>query len=73
MLTGGILISLCIVKFFEGGWATLLVTGVLIGLAFWVKSHYRNTQKKLHRLNELVAAALADDAIAWKKRRRRAI
>jgi amino acid transporter len=67
MLTGGILISLCIVKFFQGGWATLLVTGVLIGLAFWVKSHYRNTQKKLHRLNELVAAALADDAIVVEK------
>jgi hypothetical protein len=63
MLTGGILISLCVVKFFDGGWATLLVTGVLIALSFWVKSHYRRTQKKLHRLNELVAAALADDAL----------
>jgi K+ transporter len=60
MLTGGILVSLCVVKFFEGGWATLLVTGVLIALSFWVKNHYRRTQKKLHRLNELVAAALAD-------------
>jgi hypothetical protein len=63
MLTGGILVSLCVVKFFEGGWATLLVTGLLIAVAFWVKSHYRRTQKKLHRLNELVAAALADDAL----------
>ncbi len=63
LLTGGILISLCIVKFDEGGWATLLVTGLLVGMAFWVKSHYRQTQKKLHRLNELVAAAMADDAI----------
>jgi K+ transporter len=63
VLTSGILISLCIVKFYDGGWATLLVTGILIGLAFWVKSHYRHTQKKLHRLNELVAAALADDAL----------
>jgi len=63
LMTGGILISLCIVKFFEGGWATLLVTGLLISLAFWVKSHYRNTQKQLYRLNELVAAALADDAL----------
>src|SRR5215469_16932456 len=51
------------VKFFEGGWVTLLVTGLLIALAFWVKSHYRRTQKKLHRLNELVAVALADDAL----------
>jgi len=63
LLTGGILISLCVVKFFEGGWLTLLVTGILIGIAFWVKSHYRGTQKRLHRLNELVAAALADDAL----------
>ena len=63
LLTSGILISLCVVKFDEGGWATLLVTGVLIGVAFWVKHHYRQTQKKLFRLNELVAAALADEAL----------
>jgi K+ transporter len=64
LLTSGILISLCVVKFFEGGWVTLFVTGLLIGVAFWVKSHYKGTQKKLHRLNELVAAALADDALS---------
>ena len=64
LLTGGILISLCVVKFDEGGWATLLVTGVLIGVAFWVKQHYRLTQKKLFRLNELVAAVMADEPIA---------
>jgi amino acid transporter len=67
LLTSSILVSLCIVKFDEGGWATLLVTGALVGVAFRVKSHYRQTQKKLHRLNELVAAALADDAIAVEK------
>jgi len=67
LLTSGILISLCVVKFDEGGWATLLVTGLLVGVAFWVKHHYRQTQKKLHRLNELVAAALADDAIVVEK------
>ncbi len=63
LLTGGILISLCYVKFFEGGWATLFVTGALIAASFCVKNHYRATQKKLHRLNELVAAALADEGI----------
>ncbi|MEI9864841.1 MAG: hypothetical protein WDN00_09870 [Limisphaerales bacterium] len=68
LLTSGILISLCIAKFDEGGWATLFVTGGLIGAAFWVKNHYRKTQKKLHRLNELVAAALADDAIVVEKK-----
>ncbi|HEX3627553.1 MAG TPA: APC family permease [Verrucomicrobiae bacterium] len=62
-LTGSILISLCLVKFFEGGWVTLLVTGVLIGVAFWVKRYYKLTQKKLKRLGDLVEAATAKDDI----------
>lgn len=62
LLTGGILISLCVVKFFEGGWVTLFVTGILIAIAFWVKSHYKQTQVQLQRLNELVAAATIDEA-----------
>ncbi|HEY1661160.1 MAG TPA: APC family permease [Verrucomicrobiae bacterium] len=57
LLTSSILISLCIVKFFEGGWITLLVTGFLIAAAFWVKHQYVRTQKQLRRLQELVAAA----------------
>ena len=62
LLTGGILISLCVVKFFEGGWVTLFVTGILIAIAFWVKRHYRQTQVQLQRLDELVAAATVDEA-----------
>ncbi|HZL12957.1 MAG TPA: amino acid permease [Verrucomicrobiae bacterium] len=60
ILTGGILISLSIVKFYEGGWVTLLVTGILILAAFWIKRHYLQTQKQLFRLDELVAIASAD-------------
>lgn len=56
LLTGGILISLCAVKFFEGGWATLLVTGLLIGAAFGIRHHYAQTQKRLQRLEELIPA-----------------
>jgi hypothetical protein len=63
VLTGSILVSLCLVKFFEGGWVTLLVTGILIGASFWVKGYYKVTQKKLKRLGDLVAAAKADDDI----------
>jgi len=54
-LTCGILISLCIVKFFEGGWITLLATGVLVGVAFLVHRHYQQTRKQLERLDELVS------------------
>jgi amino acid transporter len=63
LLTSSILVSLCMVKFFEGGWVTLLVTGILIGVAFWVKRYYQLTQKKLLRLNELVETATSNDSI----------
>jgi amino acid transporter len=63
LLTSGILILLCIAKFYEGGWITLFVTGALVAVAFGVKHHYRGTQKKLYRLNELVAATLSDNTI----------
>ena len=64
LLTGGILISLCVVKFSEGGWATMLVTGLLIAAAFWIKRHYKQTQRQLQRLDELVTAANIDQANA---------
>ena len=62
LLTGGILVSLCIVKFDEGGWVTLLVTGGLITASFMIRRHYLKTQVRLHRLNELVAAATLNDS-----------
>ena len=62
LLTTGILASLCIVKFDQGGWVTLLVTGVLIAAAFGIKHHYSQTQKQLQRLNDLVAASEIDMA-----------
>ncbi|MGB7769192.1 MAG: APC family permease [Verrucomicrobiia bacterium] len=64
LLTAGILISLCVVKFSEGGWVTMLVTGLLIAAAFWIKRHYKQTQHQLQRLNELVTAAGIDQASA---------
>ena len=60
LLTGGILISLCVIKFSEGGWATMLVTGLLIAAAFWIKRHYKQTQYQLQRLDELVTATSID-------------
>ena len=56
-LTSFILISLTVVKFFEGGWATLLVTGLLVLVAFAIKRHYLGVSLQLRRLDEIVAAA----------------
>ena len=56
-MTTFILISVVILKFGEGGWITLVITGALIGLSLLIKRHYLNTQKMLGRLDTLVEAA----------------
>jgi len=55
-LTSFILISLCIVKFSEGGWVTLIVTGTFVVGAFLVRRHYRRTAQQLARLDTLIPA-----------------
>jgi len=52
-----ILISLSIIKFEAGGWLTLLVTGLLVAVAFIIRSHYAVTSRALRRLDELVSVA----------------
>jgi len=57
--TSFILLSVVFLKFHEGGWITLLITGSLIAVAIYIKRHYIHTAKLLHRLNNLVQAASA--------------
>lgn len=59
-LTAFILVSLSFIKFFEGGWITLVVTGLLVGAAFLIKRHYNQTAQELQRLDDLVAAVQID-------------
>ena len=56
-LTFFILLSVIVLKFHDGGWITILLTGSLVGLALLTKRHYRNTFSMLSRLDELVAVA----------------
>jgi amino acid transporter len=74
LLTGFILITLSVIKFFEGGWITLVVTGLVVVAAVIIKRHYTQTRQDLQRLNDLVSvleinnpqagAALAEAKIA---------
>lgn len=57
VLTGFILISMSILKFDQGGWLTLLVTGLLVAIALGVRRHYRYTAQQLNRLDELLVGA----------------
>lgn len=54
ILTATILVALSIIKFDEGGWVTIVVTGVLIAVAFFIRGHYRQTRVSLARLDDLV-------------------
>jgi amino acid transporter len=50
ILTSFILVSVIILKFGQGGWITLLITGLLIVLAINIKRHYFRTAIKLQKL-----------------------
>jgi amino acid transporter len=59
LLTSFILVSQVILKFREGGWITLLVTGSLVVVALVIKRFYFRTGKRLARLDHLMTAAAA--------------
>lgn len=57
VLTAFILVMVTAIKFREGGWITLFITGALVALAFYVKKHYNDTGRLLQTLDTLVEAA----------------
>ncbi len=57
VLTSFILVSVVILKFHEGGWITLIVTGSLAGIAIVIKGHYYKTGRLLSKLDNLVQVA----------------
>ncbi len=64
VLTTFILVSIVIIKFHEGGWITLLVTGSLVAVCALIKRHYNQTLSVLKRLDSLVEASHSSAAMA---------
>ncbi|MBL8473036.1 MAG: APC family permease [Rhodocyclaceae bacterium] len=54
-VTSGILVVTVVEKFTEGGWATMLITGLVIVLCILIKRHYKDTARRLKRADELFA------------------
>ena len=54
-VTGGILIVTVVEKFTEGGWLTILITGLLIALCALVKRHYEHVRQQLRKIDALYA------------------
>jgi hypothetical protein len=53
-MTASILILTLALKFDEGGWVTVLITGALIGLCLLVKRHYERVEKAIGELEQQI-------------------
>jgi hypothetical protein len=69
VLTSFILVSVVVLKFNEGGWLTIFITGSLVAMAVVIKRHYNRTGRLLGRLQGLVEVAEADKVSYDKKKR----
>jgi hypothetical protein len=54
MLTGLILVVTTVIKFGQGGWATLVITGGVVALALLSHKHYVNVWAALKRLDDML-------------------
>ncbi len=56
LLCFAILVGVVYEKAEQGGWVTLVVTALLVGLCLLIRRHYRTVQMSLRRLNEIMNA-----------------
>jgi amino acid transporter len=59
-LTSSILVMTTIIKFRQGGWVTLALTGCIIGLCLLIRRHYNGTGEALKRLDSLLEIPLPE-------------
>ncbi len=51
LLTVFILLNVIVVKFYEGGWITMIITGALVTGGFYIKRHYRLIGRELSKIH----------------------
>ncbi|HEV8519823.1 MAG TPA: APC family permease [Burkholderiales bacterium] len=62
-VSAGILAVSLIEKFADGGWQTVLITGVVIAMCLAIRSHYAVTREKLQQIDKLFSGpAIQHDA-----------
>lgn len=54
VMCAGILLGTIYEKGAQGGWVTILVTGVVIGLCFWIRAHYLGVYRNLRSLDDVL-------------------
>jgi len=66
-LTLTILFATSVIKFREGGWVTLLITGIMIAFCSWVHRHYQDTTKALKHLDDILTIPMTEEEPPPKK------
>ena len=55
VLCAGILVITMVEKFAQGGWLTLVITGLLVALCFLIRADYIRAARGLYRLNQILS------------------
>ncbi|WP_019141694.1 APC family permease [Noviherbaspirillum massiliense] len=55
VICAGILAILLVEKFADGGWAAVLIIGVIAGLCIYIRNHYRETKNAIHLVDQVFA------------------
>ena len=55
IVTLGILCVTVVAKFYEGGWITVLITSMVIGVCILIRNHYRDTKNKIKAVDVVFA------------------
>lgn len=59
-VTGSILVVTLVEKFSEGGWVTVLITTLVIGLCLVIRKHYDETKEKLREAERLFGKSVPE-------------
>jgi amino acid transporter len=66
-VSSSILLITLVEKFEEGGWVTVLITGVVVALCLLVHKHYAETKAKLREIEKLFAQSVKTGSCVPKK------
>ena len=71
ILTTFILFTVIIIKFDEGGWITILITGALVSLAVYIKQHYNKIGKEIGRIQQVMNSKMPETIAELNQNHRR--
>jgi amino acid transporter len=66
-VTGSILVVTLVEKFTEGGWVTVMITGLVVALCLLIHRHYAETKIKLREVEKLFAQTIKTGSCLPKK------